>query len=88
MLTILRSDFGFSFLAVSHFLVNQSQEFAVISRQQNYLINFVCSHYLFAGKSMNISGRSCMLIISVSYIGLMEANHEYRKRLLKAFMYS
>ena len=29
-----------------------------------------------------------MLIISVSYIGLMEANHEYRKRLLKASMYS
>ena len=48
----------------------------------------VISHYLFAGKSMDISGRSCMLIISVSYLGLMEANYEYQKRLLNASMYS
>lgn len=29
-----------------------------------------------------------MLIISVSYLGLMEANYEYQKRLLNASMYS
>ena len=29
-----------------------------------------------------------MLIISVSYLGLMEANYEHGKRLLNASMYS
>ena len=37
---------------------------------------------------MDISGRSCVLIISVSYLGLMEANYEHVKRLLNASMYS